>query len=125
MSVKMLKRQSQKSNVVFVRYLLGTAYLPRSLAPYGYSLFRKLLPFPSLAFFIDIEPEVAIRRIAARGHKPEMFETKRKIEEVRAIAKELTSKEWIAIDNSEDGEAPFLELERILRDRLTIPQELE
>ncbi len=102
---------------IFVRYLLGTAYLPESLAPIGYRLFRNLLPFPHLALFIDIEPEVAARRIADRGHMPEMFETQERLESVRRIAKKLVSHEWVTIDNSEDGERPFQEVERVLRER--------
>ena len=110
-------KHTPKSNYIFVRYLLGAAYLPRSLAPVGYSLFRRLLPFPDIALFIDISPEVAQRRIAARGHMPEMFETLQKLAAVREIAKDLTRAEWVTVDNSEDGEAPFREVERILRER--------
>jgi len=115
-SVHVYKR-SPGTNYIFVRYLLGAAYLPRSLAPVGYSLFRRLLPFPDIALFIDISPEVAQRRIAARGHMPEMFETPQKLAAVREISKRLTSSEWVAVDNSEDGEAPFKVVEGILRER--------
>jgi dTMP kinase len=117
-SVRALKRKSS-GTVIFVRYLLGAAYLPERLTSTGYIFFRKLLPFPDLAFFIDIEPSVALRRIGARGHHPEMFETAEKLGQVRRMAKRLTAKEWITIDNSEDGQAPFDELENILRARLT------
>lgn len=92
---------------IFVRYLLGTAYLPRRLAPAGYRLFRNLLPFPDLAVFIDIEPAVALRRIEKRDHKREMFETLEKLESIREVAKALTADEWFVIDNSEDGNAPL------------------
>jgi len=115
-SVRNLK-SSSRGTVIFVRYLLGTAYLPPSLAPYGYIAFRNLLPRPDLAIFIDIEPEVAIRRIRARGHAPEMFETPEKLAAVRRVAKGLVSDDWVTIDNSVDGQAPFLEVERILKER--------
>jgi len=36
---------------------------------------------------------------------------------VRRIAKTLTAQEWVTIDNSEEGERPFKELERVLRER--------
>ena len=116
MSVRWLKTRNT-GTVIFVRYLLGTAYLPSRLAPYGYIFFRRLLPFPDLAFFIDIEPEVAARRIAARGHAPEMFETPYRLAAVRNVAKALTAKEWIVFDNSVDGEKPFREVEHILGER--------
>lgn len=109
-----LMRKEKSDTVIFVRYLLGTAYLPKSLAPIGYRVFRNLLPFPQLAFFIDIQPEVAIRRIKQRDQAREMFETVEKLIEVRKIAKALTSKEWITIDNSEDGERSFEEVRKIL-----------
>jgi dTMP kinase len=115
-SVAWLKRRGQ-GTIIFVRYLLGTAYLPEPLAPYGYEFFRNLLPFPDLALFIDIEPEVARRRIASRGHKPEMFETLEKLAAVRAVAKSLVAEEWVTIDNSIDGEAPFEAVANVMRSR--------
>ncbi len=116
MSVSRLKRQSE-GTVVFVRYLLGTAYLPERLAPTGYKLFRKVLPFPDLAIFIDIDPQVAKRRISLRGHRHEMFETEEKLSSVRRVAKSLVAEEWVTINNSEDGESPFIETERLLSER--------
>ena len=116
-SVRLLKKQ-ENGTIIFVRYLLGTAYLPKSLASTGYKIFRNLLPFPNMAFFIDITPEVAIRRIQLRDHKREMFETMEKLIEVRKIAKSLVSKEWIIIDNSVDGEKPFEEVRKILESRM-------
>ncbi len=115
-SVRGLKH-NRHGTTLLVRYLLGTAYLPRSLAPTGYRVLRKMLPFPDLAIFIDIEPEVALRRIVARGHAPEMFETRERLASVRRIAKAMVAEEWVTIDNSEDGERPFKELEETLRER--------
>ncbi|MBU0624706.1 MAG: thymidylate kinase [Candidatus Thermoplasmatota archaeon] len=116
MSVRWYHKQ-KTGNVIFVRYLLGTAYLPESLAPIGYRFFRNLLPFPDIALFIDIEPEVARRRIASRGHAPEMFETPEKLTATRRVARSLVAEEWVTIDNSKDGERPFKEVEAILRER--------
>jgi dTMP kinase len=115
-SVAWLKRQ-RDGTAIFVRYLLGTAYLPKALAPSGYVFFRKLLPFPDLALFIDIDPEVARRRIASRGHAPEMFETPEKLNAVRRVAKKLVAEEWLTVDNSEDGEAPFTAVKKLLAEK--------
>lgn len=116
-SVMRLSRE-RDGTVIFVRYLLGTAYLPPTLAPLGYALFRRLLPFPDLPLFIDIEPEVALRRIEARDSTREMFETKEQLERVREVAVDLTSSDgWVRVDNSEDGERPFREVERVLASR--------
>lgn len=117
-SVRWLKRNSPDNKVViFVRYLLGTAYLPEMLAPLGYRLFRNLLPFPDIALFIDIDPEVAERRIVSRGHAPEMFETREKLSSVREVVRALTAKEWVVVDNSVDGEMPFEQVEKVLVER--------
>jgi len=103
--------------VIFVRYILGTAYLPRRLAPHGYRLFRNMLPFPDLALFIDIDPEIAIRRIEERDHTREMFETKDKLDKVRQTVGRLIGEEWTVVDNSENGEEPFRRIEAILGER--------
>lgn len=115
-SVRWLKTRAH-GTVIFVRYLLGTAYLPHRLTGIAYRFFRNLLPFPDLALFIDIRPEVAARRIASRGHKQEMFETDHKLSSVRSVARDLVVRDWVTVDNSEDGESPFREVERILRER--------
>lgn len=115
-SVRQMKRR-RNGTTILVRYLLGTAYLPRVLAPTGYAMLRRILPFPNLAIFIDIDPAVAHRRIATRGHAREMFETPERLASVRTIAKSLVAEEWVTIDNSEDGERPFIELEKLLRER--------
>lgn len=116
MSVRAYNRQ-REGTVIFVRYLLGTAYLPRRLAPTAYRLFRKSLPFPDMAIFIDIRPEVALRRIEQRDLKREMFETIEKLSEVRSVAKLIVDDEWTVIDNSEDGEGPFEEVHRMLSEK--------
>jgi len=115
-SVRWLKRQDE-GTVIFVRYLMGAAYLPKTLAPIGYGFFRNLLRFPDLAIFIDIEPEVALRRIQMRDHTREMFEDLEKLRSVREVAKSLLADEWVVIDNSIDGEAPFERLEEVLRSK--------
>ncbi len=115
-SVRWYNRKAD-STVIFVRYILGTAYLPRRLAPYGYRLFRNMLPFPDLALFIDIDPEIAIRRIEQRDHTREMFETKDKLDKVRHTVGRLIGDEWTVVDNSEDGERAFRQIEEILGER--------
>jgi dTMP kinase len=118
-SVRAFNR-SKDGTFMFVRYLLGTAYLPFGFADLAYEFFRKLLPFPDLALFIDIEPSVAIRRIELRDHKREMFETTEKLSRIRGVAQRLTRESWEVIDNSADGEEPFLNTLALLSDRRLI-----
>jgi dTMP kinase len=115
-SVREFNRQKD-GDFVFVRYLLGTAYLPRKFAPSTYAFFKKLLPFPDLAIFIDIEPSVALRRIEKRDHKREMFETGEKLSRVRETARSLVGGDWVIIDNSVDGEEPFQQARRVLNEK--------
>lgn len=115
-SVREYKRL-RSGRVVFVRYLLGTAYLPRRMAHRTYTLFRRLLPFPDLPLFIDVEPAVAIHRIEIRDHVREMFETEGQLSQIRAVALSIAKGEWIIVNNSEDGESPFEQVREILRSR--------
>ena len=101
--------------VIFVRYLLGTAYLPPKLAHLAYSLFRRILPFPDTPLFIDIEPSVAIRRIEARDQAREMFETEERLRRIRHVAHSIAASEWVVVENSEDGEGPFEAVQDILQ----------
>lgn len=118
-SVRVFNR-SKDGIFVFVRYLLGTAYIPCGLADIAYEFFSKLLPFPNLALFIDIEPSIAIRRIELRDQKREMFETNEKLSRIRGVARRLTEKSWEVVDNSADGDEPFLNTLSLLSERRLI-----
>ncbi len=115
-SVRTFNRR-REGTFIFVRYLLGTAYLPRRLAHPAYSFFKGLLPFPDLAIFIDIDPSVALRRIELRDQKREIFETQEKLSRARDVARTLIDDDWVTIDNSKDGEEPFAEARRILMEK--------
>ncbi|UCE45953.1 MAG: hypothetical protein JSU93_03575 [Methanobacteriota archaeon] len=113
-------RQYNRANdgvIIFVRYLLGTAYLPPRLARLAYSFFRRILPFPDTPLFIDIEPSVAIRRIEARNQAREMFETEERLRRIRHVAHSIAAGEWIVVENSEEGERPFEAVQDILQSR--------
>ncbi len=70
--------------LLFVRYLLGTAYLPPPIDRITYQFFSALLPKPELTIFIDVEPETALKRIALRPYSaPEIFETIDSLREIR------------------------------------------
>jgi len=89
--------------VVFVRYLMGTAYLPRPLHRFAYLFFYRLVPTSGHMFFIDVHPEEAHRRLSSRVEK-EMFESIDKLREVREKALGLTlNGGWTIID----GDRPW------------------
>ena len=85
--------------LVFVRYLMGTAYLPEPLHRVAYLFLFRLVPRSSHMYFIDVSPEEAHRRIEARCSRREMFESLERLRQVRDRALSLTAKgSWTVID---------------------------
>lgn len=85
--------------LVFVRYLMGTAYLPEPLHRVAYLFFYRLVPRSSHMYFIDVSPEEAYRRIEAGRSRREMFESLERLRQVHGRALSLTAKgPWTVID---------------------------
>lgn len=100
-SVNWLKRQRRGDQVIiFVRYLMGTAYLPEGLMQKGYDFFAKVLPVPRGLLLVDIEPQVALQRIQGRVDTKEMFEDLENLEKARRKVMLLSRNGWDVIDNS-------------------------
>ncbi|MGD0817451.1 MAG: thymidylate kinase [Methanomassiliicoccales archaeon] len=100
-SLMMLKKEKGRyDTVVFVRYIMATAYLPDRLAPLGYKFISKLLPVPERLVVIDIDPAIANERISIRAEKKEMFEDPANLMRAREKLLSLASSEWKVIDNS-------------------------
>jgi dTMP kinase len=92
--------------VVYVRYLMGTAYLPRPLDAFAYRFFATLLPRPRCTIFLDIAPLEAYRRITQRSGRREMFESRKQLEKIASRALALArSSRWTIINGtgSEEG----------------------
>ena len=102
----MKKERKLYGTVIFVRYIMATAYLPDRLAPLGYEFISKLLPVPEKLVLIDIDPAIANERISRRAEKKEMFEDPANLRRAREKLLLLASRDWKVIDNSvsmEDG----------------------
>lgn len=85
--------------LIFVRYLMGTAYLPSPLHRITYHLFEALVPTSDLMFFLDVEPEEASRRILETRERLEMFESLGELRRTRIKALSLASiGRWKIID---------------------------
>ncbi len=106
-SLRRTRRDSRSfDTIVFVRYLMATAYLPKRLAPVGYDFLAKVLPVPKRLVLVDVDPVVAHRRITERQHNREMFEDVESLEKVRRKVLLLASRgQWRVIDNSGDEES--------------------
>jgi len=87
--------------VIFVRYLMGTAYLPSPLDTVSYNFFALLVPKSENMFFLDVNPAEAADRIAKNRKQTEMFESLNALEKVRAKALLLTRfDKWTIIDSN-------------------------
>jgi len=117
-SLRRMRRDSQDfSTIVFVRYLMATAYLPARLAPAGYDFFAKLLPIPERLVLVDVEPELAHRRIMERQHSREMFEDVESLDKVRAKVLGLARMgHWRIVDNNGAEEETRRQLLRALEE---------
>ena len=99
-SLRLMKKEARRyDTVIFVRYILATAYLPDRLAPLGYAFIAKLLPVPERLVLIDIEPAIANERISRRAEKKEMFEDpRRKIGRPRQLYTGPLKRDYTMID---------------------------
>jgi dTMP kinase len=100
--------------VVFVRYLMGTAYLPAPLHRMAYLFFLRVVPTGRHMYFIDVSPEEAYRRLEGRVSR-EMFESPEKLVEVRekALGLALTGG-WTVIDGGKPPQVIHEQLSRLL-----------
>jgi dTMP kinase len=85
--------------LIFVRYLMGTAYLPYPLHKIAYYFFALTVPTSDFMFFLDVKPNEAHRRIKKAREKREMFENIEELEKIRvkALSLALTGK-WKIIN---------------------------
>lgn len=86
-------------HVIYVRYLMGTAYLPPPLHAFAYRFFAVLLPEPKHTLFLRIDPREAHRRITANRREKEMFESLDQLEKIGVRALYLAMiNGWTVID---------------------------
>jgi dTMP kinase len=98
---RMPRDRRTHQTIVYVRYVMATAYLPANLAPLGYDFFTKLLPIPRRLLLVDVDPAIAHQRITERQHNKEMFEDVASLEHVRQKVLMLARRGgWKVVDNS-------------------------
>lgn len=94
-SIRIYKESAD--TVIMVRYLMGVAYLPMPVARLLYKFFITILPSSEYMFFLDVEPEILMKRLATRTEN-EMFENPKDLMKVRKKALKL-SEGWHIINN--------------------------
>ena len=97
-SIRKYYRKGKCDTLIMVRYLIGTAYLPKKLVNLGYNFFYHFVPTSNYMFFLDAPPDVLIKRVKKRNEK-EIFETFDSLIKVRSKSIQLV-KDWIIIDTS-------------------------
>jgi thymidylate kinase len=102
--------------LLFVRYLLGTAYLPPPIDRIAFKFFSALVPKPTLTVFIDVKPETALKRIAVRPHNtPEIFEIIESLREIRRKGLMIgLFAEWQIINGNRSVHEIELEIRKLL-----------
>jgi len=113
-SIRVYYRRPKHDTIIFVRYLMGVAYLPKFSGKIAYKIFEKLVPTSSYMFFLDASPEMLIERIKQREEK-EMFETYSALVKVRKKALDL-AKGWYIIDTSKSIDQTYFNIEKILNE---------
>ncbi len=101
--------------VVFVRYLIGTAYLPRPLHRITYYFFALFVPKPDNMFFLDVTPDEAYKRIRRTRENQEMFEGIKELRKVRVKGLLLAFiGKWTIIDANKSREEVAMEIRKLL-----------
>jgi dTMP kinase len=97
--------------IIFVRYLMGTVYLPSPLHKLAYYFFASTVPTSKYMFFLDVSPEEAERRIRQTRKNFEMFENLDQLRGIRKKALVLASMgKWRIVN----AEKPAQEVEKDL-----------
>jgi dTMP kinase len=103
--------------LIFVRYLMGTAYLPTPIDKIAYCFFAAIVPKTEKKFFIDVEPEEAYQRINKRSFSMlEMFEKPESLSKVREKCLALaTLGKWVIIDGNKTAIEVKLNVRSLLK----------
>jgi dTMP kinase len=85
--------------VIFVRYLMGTAYLPAPVHKFAYDFFSKIVPTKGRLIYLNVSPTEAFRRVVNNRVKTEVFENIDELSKTSDKALDLVSDgKWIIID---------------------------
>ena len=111
-SIRKYYHRKDIDTLIMVRYLVGTAYLPKRLSKIGYKFFYGFVPTSKYMFFLDADPKVVLKRFEDRTER-EMFETLESLVKIRDKALNLV-KDWYIIDSSRSIDETYLSIDNIL-----------
>ena len=111
-SIRKYYKAKEEGTLIMVRYLMGTAYLPKRFAKFTYKFFENFVPTSKYMFFLDAHPKELFNRVEKRNVK-EIFETPEELNNVRNKALMLTEN-WHIIDTNQSIEDTYKKIEKIL-----------
>lgn len=111
-SIRKYYRRKDIDTLIMVRYLMGTAYLPKRLSIIAYNFFTGFVPTSNYMFFLDADPKKLLERVSTR-HEKEIFENIDALIKVRRKALFL-ARGWNIIDTSESIDDTFGKIFNIL-----------
>jgi len=113
-SLRLFYKKKDVDTLIMVRYLMGTAYLPKSLYRLGYRFCSKLVPSSEYMLFLDAPPKELLSRISRRG-EVEIFETEEALIRVRKKAMDLVQwGGWSVIDTNQPIKKTHAQIESVL-----------
>ena len=87
--------------VIFVRYLMGTAYLPSPAHKFAYNFFVKIVPTKGNLIYLNVSPDEAFRRVVKNRVKTERFENIDELSKTSDKALDLVSYgKWVIVDGN-------------------------
>jgi dTMP kinase len=87
--------------VIFVRYLIGTAYLPAPAHKLAYNFFAKIVPTRGSLIYLKVSPDEAFRRVVNNRVKTERFETIEELSKTSDKALDLVADgKWVIVDGN-------------------------
>ena len=111
-SIRRYYRPKKQGTIVMVRYLMGTAYLPKKIVKQGYTFFEHFVPTSPYMLYLDASTDELMKRVQKRS-EIEIFETPDALDRVRKKALMLT-KNWYVIDTSGSIQDTQKEITKIL-----------
>jgi dTMP kinase len=87
--------------VIFVRYLMGTAYLPAPIHKFAYRFFSRIVPTKGHLIYLKVAPAEAFRRLVNNRNRMERFESMDELSKTFDKALDLVSDgRWKIIDGN-------------------------
>ena len=97
--VSMRVRRRRHDDLIFVRYDLAVAYLPKGVGDVLWKVTNFFLPRLDVSILVDVDVDTALERIESRGEDQEIFENRERLQFTRERMLELTDG-WFVLDNS-------------------------